>query len=74
MKLVPAKEYLRHYGFDYESVRCRYPDGLIPAEEFTRAGVPPVVRCTRCGMSMVVLGAHIDVETGETYCVCCVEC
>lgn len=48
------------------------PQGNIPAEWFEKHGIPMVVRCTCCGMTMCVMSAYID-EDDQTFCGGCAD-
>ena len=60
------KDYIKHH-FDLEM-----PKGSISGEWFSQNGIPMVVRCSCCDMTMASPSAWID-EDGYTYCETCAD-
>lgn len=58
--------------FDYVSsnMKVEIPQGNISGEWFSRNGLPMVVRCSCCDMTMASPSAWID-EDGDVYCGLC---
>lgn len=48
------------------------PKGDVDAGWFAEQGLPMVVECTNCKMTMALPNAYID-DDGHTYCSCCAE-
>lgn len=48
------------------------PSGTINGSWFAERGLPMVVECTCCGMTMAVTSAMIN-DDGQIYCASCTE-
>ena len=53
-------------------LNTKMPDGDIPGSWFYELGLPVVVRCSCCEMSMAIPSAWLD-EEGYVYCRECAE-
>ena len=53
-----------------EQYGINLPKGNINGEWFIENGLPIVVRCSCCGMTMASPSAYVD-DDGYTYCVDC---
>lgn len=53
-------------------LNTKMPDGDIPGSWFYELGLPVVVRCSCCEMSMAIPSAWID-EEGYIYCHDCAD-
>ena len=59
-------------NFIEEEWGIEMPHGNIPGTWFSENGIPMIVACTCCGMTMVSLSALID-DDGQCYCSSCGE-
>jgi len=55
-----------------QSYQLEMPQGNISGEWFSQNGIPMVVRCSCCGMTMASPSAWIDDE-GYTFCSDCAD-
>ena len=55
-----------------ESMNIKMPEGSISGAWFAEHGLPMVVKCTCCEMTMASPSAWID-EEGYTYCSDCAD-
>lgn len=55
-----------------ESMNIKMPERTIPGSWFAEHGLPMVVKCTCCEMTMASPSAWID-EEGYTFCSSCAE-
>jgi hypothetical protein len=62
------KERARKAGIDLRKYKKTYP-----AELMLQLGIPVIVSCTICGMTMPGLGAFVDVDDDDLH-VYCTEC
>lgn len=60
------KEYVESHGYE------KVPKGNIPGAWFQKNGLPMVVACYHCGMTMASPTAMID-EQGFAFCPTCAE-
>jgi hypothetical protein len=71
MALINVRQYLQSRGRAYPE-----PDGgdRISSQAFERAGLPMIVECAGCTMTMA-LHEHVavDEESGRVYCEDCAE-
>lgn len=60
--------------FDYvrTELHTSIPEGNIPGSWFSENGIPMVVRCSCCEMTMASPSAWID-DDGYTYCAECAD-
>lgn len=66
MKLITVEEYLTKNGREYPKADT---DGGVTGAAFEEAGVPMVVKCTHCEMTMVTSrDRKVDGETGAVFC------
>ena len=54
-------------NFVEEDLGLEMPHGSIPGSWFSKNGLPMIVACTCCGMTMAVPSALID-SNGQCYC------
>ena len=59
-----AKTFLR------DNLSIEVPEGSVSGEWFAKNGLPMIVRCTCCDMTMVLFSAYVN-EEGETFCASC---
>lgn len=59
-----AKDFLR------DNFNIEVPQGDVPGEWFAKNGLPMIVRCTCCDMTMILFSAYAN-EEGETFCASC---
>ena len=56
-----------------ENLNCEMPEGdVVDANWFFKQGLPMIVECASCKMTMAVPNAYID-DKGYTYCSSCAE-
>lgn len=53
-----------------ENRMCKMPKGSVDAGWFIERGLPMIVECSCCGMTMALPNAYIDDE-GYIYCANC---
>lgn len=53
-----------------EDMNIEMPEGNINGEWFVENGLPMIVACTSCGMTMALPSALVD----EDGCICCSSC
>lgn len=56
----------------WEEMGEEMPKGEIPASWFAEQGLPMIVECTYCGMTMALPSALVD-DDGNCYCHGCVD-
>lgn len=59
-----AKAFLR------DNFNIEVPEGSVSGKWFAENGLPAIVRCTCCDMTMVMFSAYVN-EEGETFCASC---
>ena len=62
MKLTSVRNYL------IQKMDIEMPHGNIPGTWFSDNGLPMIVSCTCCGMTMALPSGWVDYDTGEIYC------
>lgn len=65
MKLTSVHNYL------IQKMDIEMPHDTIPGTWFRDNGLPMIVACTCCGMTMALPGGWVDYDTGEIYCSGC---